>query len=146
MDGVAGFASMTPQQQYNNAIAKIAADAPLRICAAEKVSGAATLGMAIEHLVPATFHGEKLWGSVSHLTLGFWRVLREGIDAIEQQVLVRLAEEGDDAKRAQLTGMKSVIDAMRVWHKRYVSALKECGAAHIHALQRVPFAPAAEFS
>lgn len=145
MDGVAGFASMTPQQQYNNAIAKIAADAPLRICAAEKVSGAATLGMAIEHLVPATFHGEKLWGSVSHLTLGFWRVLREGIDAIEQQVLVRLAEEGDDAKRAQLTGMKSVIDAMRIWHKRYVSALKERGAAHIHALLRVPFAPAQNF-
>ena len=37
---------------YDAAIEKIAREAPIRICPDEKVSGAATLGMAISHLVP----------------------------------------------------------------------------------------------
>ena len=42
--------------------------APLRVCGQELVSGSATLGAAIDHVVPAFYKGEKIFFSVSHLT------------------------------------------------------------------------------
>ena len=71
LDGTDGFDSFTAIEKYDTAIKKIAEEAPLRICEGEKISGAATLGSAIKHYVPATYNGKLFCESVSHLTVDF---------------------------------------------------------------------------
>ena len=84
LDGVEGIDSMTAIERYDAAISAIAAEAPVRICEGERISGAATLGLAIKHFVPATLAGEPICNSVSHLTIDFETVLRRGIDYIRK--------------------------------------------------------------
>ena len=55
ISGVFGIGEMSPTGRYDAAIRKIAEEAPLRICENELLSGAATLGAAISHLVPAKY-------------------------------------------------------------------------------------------
>ena len=64
MDDHEGFEDLTPLQQYDLAIEHIAKTAPVRICDGEKISGAATLGMAISHNIPATFGGKPVFSRV----------------------------------------------------------------------------------
>jgi len=142
MDDIPGFAAMPPQQQYDMTILKIASEAPIRICEHEKISGAATLGMAAQHMVPARFNNEPLWGSVSHTTLGFDRVVLEGVDIIETEIDAALATSPHNA---ELIGMKNAVTAMRIWHKRYINALQEQNPANTAILARVPFKPAQTF-
>ena len=44
MDDVPHFAELSKLEQYDIAIGRIAAEAPIRICEGERLSGAATLG------------------------------------------------------------------------------------------------------
>jgi pyruvate-formate lyase len=149
MDEVPDFPGMSEYEKYDAAIAKIAAEAPVRICEHERVSGAATLGLAIRHYVPATFHGEPLWYSVSHVTLGFERVVRNGVNAIEKDIVERLdqGEPGslDTAGKEILTSMLNTIASLHVWHRRYLAALKDQNPAGHELLLRVPFEPARNF-
>ena len=57
LDDIENFDKLTELERYDAAIAKIASDAPIRICDGEKISGAATLGRAIDHTVPASYKG-----------------------------------------------------------------------------------------
>ena len=102
MDDIPHFYTMTEHQKYDAAIAGIAATAPLRICENELVSGAATLGRAIWHSVPATFHGDTLWSSVSHVTLGFDEVVRSGVNAIERKITERLSDKSLSASQSEI--------------------------------------------
>lgn len=52
MDDVQGFDSLSPLEKYDPAVSRIAKEAPIRICAGEKLSSTATLGNAISHVVP----------------------------------------------------------------------------------------------
>ncbi len=145
MDDVAGFAEMTKQEQYNASIIKIASEAPVRICPHETVSGAATLGEAIHHLVPAFYQGKWQIYSVSHLTLDFPTVLFCGVDALEQKIQTRRNQPLTEDQREQLDGMQNVIRAMHIWHERYLQALQECAPERVEYLRRVPFQPARSF-
>ena len=66
LDGVEGFEALSPMQQYDAAIREIARRAPLRVTPQERVCGAATLGAAITHNVPATRGGKLAFPSISH--------------------------------------------------------------------------------
>lgn len=84
LDDIEGFNEFSAVKQYDLAIMRIAEEAPIRICEGERISGAATLGMAIRHRIPAT-HGEKsLCSSISHLTVDFETVLTCGVNAIKR--------------------------------------------------------------
>lgn len=145
MDAAEGFAEMTPQEQYDAAVMQIAREAPVRVCAHESVSGAATLGSAISHVVPAFFRGAAVCSSVSHLTLDFPTVLFRGVDSLESELLGRLREPLGPGAEEQLRGMENAVRAMRVWHGRYLDALKEQKPENLAALERVPFRPARNF-
>ena len=71
LDAVADFETLSDIEKYDAAILQIAKDAPIRICEGEKISGAATLGLAIHHTVPAVYRDCSLWSSISHLTVDF---------------------------------------------------------------------------
>jgi formate C-acetyltransferase len=142
MDDVPGFGLLSKQEQYDLALIKIASEAPLRICSHEAVSGAATCGLAVRHFVPAMYGGEPLWVSVSHMTLGFDRVLYEGMDAIEAKINDAWVLCPDNS---ELSGMINAIRAMRIWHKRYIDALGNTRPDIAEILSRVPFEPAQNF-
>lgn len=147
MDGCPGFDELSPVKKYDAMIRKIALESPVRICPQERISGAATLGAAIRHVVPASVEGEYPFGSVSHLTIDFRTVLCEGIDGMEKRVEESLSRQTAPEKREFLESCKSCIESMRLWHARYLDALKgRAGFERNHQnLLRVPFAPAAGF-
>lgn len=142
------FHKMSEIEQYDLAVSRIAREAPIRICEGERISGAATLGIAIDHLVPATYAGQPIFRSVSHLTVDFETVLKKGIQHIRQNVEKSLAEHPEEGeKRDFLQSCVKCLDAMSVWHGRYLDALRDKPeyAANYQNLLRVPMKPAANF-
>ena len=86
MDDYKGFENLTPLHKYDAVIEQISKTAPIRICDGEKISGSATLGMAISHNIPATFGGKPVFSSsISHLTIDFETVLKKGVNYIQKQ-------------------------------------------------------------
>ena len=144
MDDIDNWRELSDQRKYNLMIRRIAEEAPLRICEGETVSGAATLGKAILHVVPAFFGNEPVFWGVSHLTVDFHTVLYKGIDYLNGRILSRL-KSADDAERVQLTGMQNVVESMHIFHDRYLAELKKLGSENYKFLQNVPFKKATCF-
>lgn len=146
MDGEEGFAALPPLAQYDLCIRRIAERAPLRLVPGEHICGAATLGAAMTHHVPATLGGEPVFYSVSHVTLGFDRVLTLGMDGIAQEVRSCLNNpDFTPEQRALDESLLSAIESMRIWHGRYLEAIGETQPEMRARLKRVPFAPAQDF-
>ncbi len=148
LDLVPGFAEKSDFEKYGIAIAEIAAKSRIRICPGELLSGSATLGAAIDHLVPATYCGSTVFQSVSHLTVNFPDVLKFGIKGIEARVQAKLAEADlTDSQTEFLNTAQVCISAFRTWHGRYLEALKDRPeyAENYANLTRVPFDPPQSF-
>ena len=114
LDGIDGFEGLSPLGQYDAAIREIAAKAPLRICDGELVSGAATLGLAIGHVVPATRGGKAVFGSVSHFTPDFGSVVRDGTNALRAKVLASLERFRGTVREPFLKSCLNALAAMDV--------------------------------
>ena len=72
---------------YDLAVREIVSKAPVRICDGELLSGAATLGDSIRHVVPVrNAEGKNPIFGVSHLTADFFTVLEKGINGIRRDV------------------------------------------------------------
>ena len=103
MDDYEEFENLTSLQKYDAAIERIAMTAPIRICDGEKLSGAATLGMAISHNIPATFGGKPVFSSsISHLTIDFDTVLKKGVNFIRceaEKYLIKYAGTEKEGSR-----------------------------------------------
>lgn len=147
LDGILGFESLTPTERYDLAVQKIAEEAPIRVCDGERISGAATLGLATKHYVPATYGGNSISLSVSHLTVDFERVLKEGINGLQRRAQEAYGRYKGTEKEAFSKSCLNCIEAFSVWHGRYLKALegKEEYAANYDNLKRVPFSPATNF-
>ncbi|MBQ8341720.1 MAG: hypothetical protein IJY22_05020 [Clostridia bacterium] len=147
MDDIADFASLPAIKRYDLSIDRIVREAPLRICEGELISGAATLGFAIEHRVPATLGGKYFFGSISHLTVDFETVLKKGVDHIRREAEESLARHRGTDREPFLQSCLATLDAFRLWHGRYLEALAEMPeyVENYRALCHVPFAPATDF-
>lgn len=147
MDDSECFAGLSDIEKYDAMIEKIALQAPIRICEGEKVSGAATLGMAIQHAVPAVFQEEVIFSSVSHLTIDFEIVVRKGINGIKAEAQEALEKYGGTEKEAFIQSCLHCIRCMEMWHGRYLEALKDKPEyqSNYENLKKVPFLPAENF-
>ncbi len=158
LDHVEGFSSLTPLEQYDIAIREIAEKAPISFVHGEHISGCASLGLAISHLVPATVEGQPLHSSISHLTVDFGTVLRRGLDGIRADVETSLNVHKDTDREPFLRSCLSTLDAFAVWHGRYLDALRAAAedaaldetvrarfATTAHNLERVPHEPPTSF-
>lgn len=147
MDDIADFPSLPRLDRYDLAVTRIAETAPIRICEGERVSGAATLGFAIEHRIPATYGGKHVFAGISHLTVDFETVLKKGVDHIRKSAEASLETHRGTERERFLRSCISCLDAFRVWHGRYLDALRDRPEyrANYEALTRVPFAPAETF-
>ena len=147
LDDYPNFAELSRIKKYDAVIRKIAEASPIRICDGEKISGAATLGNAINHLVPATFGGKTVFGSVSHLTIDFETVLKKGINSISALAEISLEKYNGSDRQAFAESCVSCLDSMRIWHDRYLKALecREEYKANYDNLKKVPFESAESF-
>lgn len=138
VDDIPGFDEMTDYDRYTYCIDKIVRECPVRLIDGEHVIGAATLGAAIQHVVPAVHNRSYAFSSVSHVTLGFDRVLKIGIQGLEQELI----RYGD---RPYNEYLHRVIHHLRIWHSRYLAASSEKNPECHSLLLRVPFQPARTF-
>ena len=141
------LAKLTDLEKYDLAIKKIALEAPLRVCPGELVSGAATLGAAIDHKVPAFCDGKMLFWSVSHLTVDFETVVRFGVNYIEEQAKAAFEKYKGTEREPFCRSALNCLEAFRLYHKRYLEALqgKPEYRGNYENLLRVPFSPAKSF-
>lgn len=95
----------------------------MRICAGEKISGAATLGGALKHCVPAYFRGEPVFPGVSHLTVDYKTVLSGGYEGLRARICAAEAACADRQKLPFYRSLKNAVDSFEAWHARYLAAL-----------------------
>ncbi|MBE6541826.1 MAG: hypothetical protein E7672_05200 [Ruminococcaceae bacterium] len=146
-DDLENYYQMSKIDIYDAIITRIASDAPIRICENERLSGAATLGMAIRHFVPATRNGEPMVFGVSHLTLDFDTVVKYGLDHIRAKVNEYYEKYRGSEKERFMQSCVTCLDAFDVWHKRYLDALAGMPGyeANYKNLLNVPHKPASNF-
>lgn len=142
-----GIENMSALEKYDAATLAIAKESPIRICEGEMVSGAATLGAAISHVVPATYKGQILQSSVSHLTIDFPSVVKRGVNALIADAEAAYEKYKGTPREAFAKSALLTFDAMKIWHARYLDALKdkEGYEENYKNLSRVPFESATSF-
>ena len=147
LDDVLNYEEMTKLERYDLAIERIVKEAPIRICDGERISGAATLGNAIKHWVPANYKDEKVCISVSHLTVDFESVLKIGIDGIRKNAEASLEKHLNTDREPFLRSCVHTLDCFDIWHSRYLKALKDLPqySKNYQNLQNVPHRPAQNF-
>ena len=147
LDDVEGFDDMTPIEKYDAAIEAIVEKAPIRICEGELISGAATLGDAMYHRVPISRKDFVGIRSISHVTLDFASVVRDGTNAIRREVNESLVKMRGTKREAFLQSCIRCLNAMDRWKERYITALRAAPGHEANAanLERVPNEGAASF-
>lgn len=147
LDDIENFDTLSPIKKYDLAITKIVKNAPIRICEGEKISGAATLGLAIRHVVPATYNGEAICSSISHLTIDFESVLKYGVNGLRKKVEIAFDKYKGTEKEEFIVSLINALDAFDVWHSRYLDELKDLPAYknNYENLKIVPNEPAKNF-
>lgn len=153
MDSIEGFAELTPLEKERHILREISEKCPLRLIPGERLCGAATLGLAIQHVIPATYEGAPIFHSVSHLTLDFASVLEKGLVGIRKQVLASMDAHRGGEERPFLENSLVALDAFEHWHGRYVQALETyllqrpdpAFEATLKNLRRVPMEPPRSF-
>lgn len=147
LDGAQDFEGLSKIEKYDVAIKTIAAKSPIRICDGEKLSGAATLGLAINHMIPATYNGATLCSSVSHLTVDFETVLKNGINAIKKKAETAYIKYKGTENEAFSRSCLNALEAFEIWHSRYLDELSGRGeyASNYENLKKVPFEAATSF-
>lgn len=124
MDHIESFADLSPLEKERCILREIAEKCPVRLVQGERICGAATLGLAIHHVIPATFEGNVVFPSLSHLTMDFGRILDEGIVGIRRRVEASLETHKGTDREEFLRNCLAALDAFELWHGRYVQALE----------------------
>ena len=131
-----------PYLRYAYAVRHIACEAPIRILPDELVVGAATLRESAFHSVPVYKRdGELLSSSISHVTLGFSKILETGYEGLRERIAVsRANKELSESQRNFLDACDLTLDAMQIWHGRYIKQLEalasgSSGERRAHYLQ-----------
>ena len=147
LNHIENFENMPEIQKYNAAIYEIVTKAPVRICENEKLSGSATLGKAISHIVPAQYNNSDIWSSISHLTIDFETVVKKGVNFIRDNVEESLIKYAGTEKEPFLRSCAHCIECLKIYHSRYLEELKSKDGyeRNYENLKRVPFEPATNF-
>ena len=146
VDGIVGWDGMSEHQKYAAALDLLVRECPIRICPAELVCGAATLGAAVRHQVPFARGGQVFWLSVSHLTVDFGILVREGILGMRERMQSVDTKDFDEAALDQHACRLATLDAMQIWHGRYLEATRDAYPHLYSTLSRVPLYPATNFT
>ena len=105
LDHIKDYENMSMIDQYDAIIYEIVTKAPIRICDGELISGAATLGDAMNHRVPGSYKKGPQYFSISHLTVDFFEVLEIGMDGIREKCQESLSKHEDPKKQRFLRNL-----------------------------------------
>ena len=142
---IPGFAGLDDLDRHDAMIRLIAEQAPIRIVPGERLSGAATIGDAMEHWIPVRFRSERVFYGVSHLTADFETPVLQGLRAVREEAEEALARhEGDPMRVRFIRSCLATLDSFETWRRRYVAALREMPGmeANTELLEHVPWEPA----
>ena len=148
-------------ERFVAALEAVVEQDPIRLTDGEWLAGSAAFNKARQSRFPIALAGRDpqevfFWGA-DHLTPGFEKVLKEGLDSVEEELRASLANHAAESdKRHYLIQTQHCLALLRRWHRRYLEALdgKIAGTGgEIQAryravrrnLSRVPFAPAEDF-
>lgn len=147
VDDIENFNKLSELARYDAAIKRIASESPVRICPDEKISGAATLGMAVRHYIPATYNRKSVSYGMSHLTADFETVVKCGVNYVKDKALKAYSEYKGTESEEFIKSCLNCIEAFEIWHDRYLDALSNIPEykANYENLKRVPFEPATSF-
>ncbi len=147
LDDIETYSSLDDLQKQDVAIREICKNAPIRIIDGEKLSGSASLGLAIKHKIPATFNGTAEFDSVSHLTVDFETVLKEGAEKLEADANYYYEKYKGTDNEAFLKSSIDALEGFRIYRNRFLEALKDKPqfSQNYEALLSVPFKPAKSF-
>ncbi|MBQ8399243.1 MAG: hypothetical protein IJX08_04655 [Clostridia bacterium] len=146
LDHIPSLDKQSPSKQCALAMLEVAKRAPLRICPHESVSGAATLGGAFLSGGLANYNGKNLLPGTDHLTLGFIDAVNLGINAYEKKIQQRKANPNLTAHQIEvLDTLQSSIDALHIYHQRYMDELSLKKPENAENLKNVPFLPPTSF-
>ncbi len=151
LDDIEDYEKLPAIKKYDIALRRIAEQAPIRICDGEKISGAATLGMALGlergHEFPATYKGEMQLSSMSHLTLDFGYVVHHGMKAIRERAENALKKFCGTKHESFARSCIACCDSFEIWRQRYITALRDKPeyVNNYKNLLRVPEEPAESF-
>jgi len=125
LDDAGDFEALSPTQRYASGILRIARECPIYLPEHCLLAGGATLGLAIDHQVPALRGGKPIFRSVSHVTPGFDRALKTGLRAYWDRIRARLASADlVPAERDAHEGMAASLEALRIYCGRLCDHLR----------------------
>jgi len=105
---------------YASCIDFIAKNAPITIEPEAKIVGATAYLEACDHKVPIFDDF-----SVSHTTIDFNIVLKIGLNGIHEKISEKILSDSDTSKQITWQAMLKCIDAVYIWHDRYIDKLDE---------------------
>lgn len=135
------FDELSDYEKYDIIIDTIVKNCPIRVTENELICGSATLGLAIEHRVPAVRNNDYIFASISHLTCDFEGAVQNGINYYEKQIndKINSGEYFSERQKEFLQSLKNTVKAFHIWHGRYLEATKEIKPQAYNALKNVPF-------
>ena len=148
-------------ERFVAALEAVVEQDPIRLTDGEWLAGSAAFNKARQSRFPIALAGRDpqevfFWGA-DHLTPGFEKVLKEGLDSVEEEIRASLANHAPEPDKCHyLIQTQRCLALLRRWHRRYLEALdgKIAGTggeiqARYRAVRRnlirVPFAPAEDF-
>ncbi len=146
VDCVENWDGLNDHEKYTATLDVLVRECPLRICEGERVCGAATLGAGIRHQYPVARGGQVIYPSVSHLTVDFGILVREGIYGMRSRIESIDISAFDEAATHRHNALLCTLDAMEVWHRRYLDATRDAYPHLYKTLSRVPLYPAESFT
>lgn len=98
-------------------------------------------------MVPASYKGICIFGSISHLTVDFETVLKKGLIHIRDLAEKSLKKYGGKKQEPFVRSCINCINSFEVWRNRYLQKLKNLPeyADNYRNLQRVPLLPPNNF-
>lgn len=114
-----------PEIRHGKNAILTAGKSSLDILPEERLAGSASNIQALSHYIPGYPPPDK-WGgpgfSISHTTVDFGDAVRKGLRGLEAEIRNRMAGDRDPHHQDFFNGLLDVIEAMRIWIKRYRDA------------------------
>ena len=149
LDDIEGFEGLSVTEKYNRAIRRIAKGHRLRILLRRKKS-AEPPHWETQSVIscPARYKGQNpFYSLVSHLTIRYDKVLKQGLNAYAEDIAKRLKDTSlSEEEILFLHSLENVIESIRIWHAQISNGYgkPQTGSSQAFA-PGPPFSPARNF-
>jgi len=121
-------ADCPPEIEHGKNTILTAEKSSLDILPEERLAGSASNIQALGHCIPGYPRWQdgtgKGW-SISHTTVDFGDAVRKGLRGLETEISTRMKRDSEPHHQDFFKGLLDVIEAMRIWTKRYRDAYRE---------------------